>query len=595
VRYGERLLTGDSRLLKLRNLSRLLMIAPAAPTKVTHNEVLKETNPTLAGGIAAVLADPAIDRFSEDDGQFLKFHGIYQQDDRDKRKVAKHYMFMVRGRLPGGVVSADQYLAFDRLATECANNTLRITTRQGFQFHGVVKSGLGKLMKGINDCLSTTLAACGDVNRNVMASPTPATSPLVDRVLQDSFLLSKALLPKTRAYHQIWVEGKQLDLANDDDKNFVDPLYGKTYLPRKFKVAFVIPPLNDIDIFTNDLGFVAIEEQGRLLGYNVLAGGGMGMSHGNSETYPRMASVLGFCTPEQIESVAKAVLTIHRDFGDRTNRKHARLKYVVEERGADWTREELERRTGFPLTEARPFQFTKQGDILGWNRQLDGKNFLGLFVEMGRVQDTPQCQMKTALRRVVEKYRPEVRLTPSQNLLLVNVPDADKEGITRILAEHGLSVEDQGSPVRLASIACPALPTCGLALAESERVMPSVITRFEKLFEEVGLANEEIVVRMTGCPNGCARPYMAEIGFVGRAPNKYQLYLGGNVSSTRLTKLYKENVKGEEFEAVLKPILARYVQERARGERFGDWCDRVLLKEVPAVPAPVAAAAVVSN
>jgi sulfite reductase (NADPH) hemoprotein beta-component len=570
------------------------MIAPAAPTKVSHNEVLKEASPTLAGGIAATLADPASERFSEDDGQFLKFHGIYQQDDRDKRKVAKHYMFMVRGRMPGGVINADQYLAFDRLATECANNTLRITTRQGFQFHGVVKSGLGKLMKGISDCLSTTIAACGDVNRNVMASPTPATSPLVDRVLQDSFLLSNALLPKTRAYHQIWVEGKQLDLASAEEKEFVDPLYGKTYLPRKFKVAFVIPPLNDIDIFTNDLGFIAIEEQGKLIGYNLLVGGGMGMSHGNAETYPRLADVLGFFTPEHIENVAKAVLTIHRDFGDRTNRKHARLKYVVEERGAAWTREEVERRAGIKLAPAKPYQFTKQGDLLGWNRQLDGRNFLGLFVENGRVQDTPQRQTKTALRRIVEKYRPEVRLTPSQNILLVNVPDGDKEGINTILAEHGIPVEDQGSAVRLASIACPALPTCGLALAESERVMPSVITRFEKLFQEVGIGSEEIVIRMTGCPNGCARPYMAEIGFVGRAPNKYQLYLGGNVSSTRLTKLYKENVKGEEFEAVLKPILSRYVQERTRGERFGDWCDRVLLKEVPAVPAPVTAA-VVSN
>ena len=567
------------------------MIAPAAPTKLTHNELLKEANPTLSGHIATTLADPVADRFAEDDTQFLKFHGIYQQDDRDKRKTGKLYMFMVRGRLPGGVVTADQYLVFDRLATECANNTLRITTRQGFQFHGVVKAGLGRLMKGINESLSTTLAACGDVNRNVMASCTPATSPLVERVLQDSFLLSKALLPQTRAYHQIWVEGKQLDLADEEDKDFVDPLYGKTYLPRKFKVAFVIPPLNDIDIYTNDLGFVAIEDQGRLIGYNVMAGGGMGMSHGNAETYPRMASVLGFFTPEHIESVAKAVLTIHRDFGDRTNRKHARLKYVVEERGADWTREEVERRAGLKLAPAKPFQFTKQGDILGWNRQLDGRNFLGLFVEMGRVQDTPQVQMKTALRRVVEKFRPEVRLTAAQNLLLVNVPDSDKEGITKMLAEHGVKVDDQGSAVRLASIACPALPTCGVALAESERVMPSVITRFEKLFSEVGLDNEEIVVRMTGCPNGCARPYMAEIGFVGKKPNHYQLYLGGNLSSTRLTKLYKENVKGEEFEAVLKPILTRYVQERARGERFGDWCDRVLLNEIAAVPAQAAAGA----
>lgn len=570
------------------------MIAPAAPAKLTHNELLKEASPTLAGAIASTLADSATDRFADDDTQFLKFHGIYQQDDRDKRKTGKQYMFMVRGRLPGGVVTADQYLTFDQLATECANNTLRITTRQGFQFHGVVKSGLGKLIKGINDSLSTTLAACGDVNRNVMAGSTPATSPLVERVLQDAFLLSKALLPQTRAYHQIWVEGKQLDLADEEDKDFVDPLYGKTYLPRKFKVAFVNPPLNDIDIFTNDLGFIAIEEQGKLAGYNVLAGGGMGMSHGNAETYPRMADVLGFFTPEHVEAVAKAVLTIHRDFGDRVNRKHARLKYVVEERGADWTREELERRAGIKLAPARPFEFTKQGDLLGWNRQLNGKNFLGLFVENGRVRDEGTYQLKSALRKIVEQFRTEVRLTPSQNLLLVDVEDAKKDGITRILAEHGIPVDNQGSAVRLASIACPALPTCGLALAESERVMPSVITRLEKLFSEVGLANEEIVVRMTGCPNGCARPYMAEIGFVGRAPNKYQLYLGGNISSTRLTKLYKENVKGEDFENELRPLLTRFVQERVRGERFGDWCDRVILKEVPAAAAPAAGAAPVS-
>ena len=304
------------------------MIAPAGQTKLTHNELIKEANPTLAGTIATTLGDPVADRFSEDDSQFLKFHGIYQQDDRDKRKVAKHYMFMVRGRLPGGVVPPDQYLTFDKLATECGNNTLRITTRQGFQFHGVVKSGLGRLMKGINEALSTTLAACGDVNRNVMASPTPATSPLVQQVQDHARQISDALLPQTRSYHQIWVEGKQLSLAEEPD--FVDPLYGKTYLPRKFKVAFVIPPTNDIDVFANDLGFIAIVENGKLAGYNVLAGGGMGMSHGNAETYPRMADVLGFIAPEHLEAVSKALLTIHRDFGDRTNRKHARLKYVVE-------------------------------------------------------------------------------------------------------------------------------------------------------------------------------------------------------------------------------------------------------------------------
>lgn len=564
------------------------MIAPDAPAKLTHNEVIKAANPTLAGTIASTLADPNVDRFSDDDQQFIKFHGIYQQDDRDKRKVAKHFMFMIRGRLPGGVVTPDQYLTFDRLATECGNNTLRITTRQGFQFHGVVKKGLGPLMKGINQALATTLAACGDVNRNVMAPPTPATSALVDQVIDDARKISNALLPKTKAYHQIWVEGTQLKL--EEEKDFVDPLYGKTYLPRKFKVAFAIPPLNDVDVFTNDLGFVAVEENGRLVGYNLLVGGGLGMSHGNAETYPRMADVLGFLAPEHLETVAKAVLTIHRDFGDRTNRKHARLKYVVEERGAEWTRQEVERRVGFTLAPARQVKFTKQGDLLGWHRQTNGKYFLGLFVEMGRVQDVPQRSMKTAFRKVVEQYRPEVRLTAAQNLLFVNVDEQHKEGITKILADHGIPVDNQGSLLRLASIACPALPTCGLALAESERVLPDVITRFETLFAELGLANDEVVVRMTGCPNGCARPYMAEIGFVGRAPNKYQLYLGGNESSTRLNRLYKENVKTEEFETVLRPILSRYAQERTQAERFGDWCERVLWKEGPAA-SPQAAAA----
>ncbi len=564
------------------------MIAAATPAKVTHNEVIKDANPTLAGTIAQTLRDPALDRFSEDDSQFLKFHGIYQQDDRDKRKTGKFYMFMIRGRLPGGVVTPEQYLTFDRLATECGNNTLRITTRQGFQFHGVVKSGLGKLMKGINESLSTTLAACGDVNRNVMASSTPSTSPLVERVLQDAVRISDALLPKTRAYHQIWVEGKQLDLAQDEEKDFVDPLYGKTYLPRKFKVAFAIPPLNDIDIFTNDLGFIAIEENGKLVGYNLLAGGGLGMSHGNAETFPRLADVLGFVTPDNLEAAAKALVTIHRDYGDRTNRKHARLKYVVEERGADWTREEIERRAGFKLAPAKPYHFTKQGDLLGWQRQHNGRNFLGLFVEMGRIQDAGQAQLKTALRKIVEQFRVETRLTPSQNILLVEIPDDEKKPITDLLAQHGIRVEHQGSPLRLAAIACPALPTCGLALAESERVLPDIITRFETLFQEVGLANEEIVVRMTGCPNGCARPYMAEIGFVGRAPNKYMIYLGGNESSTRLNRIWKENVKSEEFETTLRPLLSRYVQERARGERFGDWCERTVLQEVPpsAQPGP---------
>ena len=553
-----------------------------APGKPSHNEVIKEANPTLAGTIKQTLLDSTVDRFAEDDAQFLKFHGIYQQDDRDSRKSGKKYLYMVRGRLPGGVVDSKLYLTFDRLAQDYGNNTLRITSRQGFQFHGVVKGTLGPLMKGINEALATTLAACGDVNRNVMAPPTPSTSPVVERVHEDARLLSQALLPKTRAYHQIWVNGQELNLGNDD-KDFVDPLYGKTYLPRKFKTAFAIPPLNDIDVFTNCLGFIAIAEEDKLLGYNLIAGGGLGMSHGNTETFPRVADVIGFFTPEHIEAVAKVVLTIHRDFGDRSNRKHARLKYVLEERGAPWFREEVERRTGIKLENPRPYQFTKQGDLFGWHKQYDGKLFLGLYVETGRIKDTDTYKLKTALRKIVEQFQTEVRLTPSQNLLLTNVEPREQEAITRILAEHNIPVENQATIIRRASMACPALPTCGLALAESERLLPDLLTRIETLLGELGLQNEEIIIRVTGCPNGCARPYMAEIGFVGKSPNKYQIYLGGNESSTRLNRLFKESVQTAAIIDELRPVLSRYARERQNRERFGDWCERVFWKEQTAV------------
>jgi sulfite reductase (NADPH) hemoprotein beta-component len=549
--------------------------------KLSRNEGLKKSSPMLAGTIISTLQDASADHFSDDDYEFLKFHGIYQQDDRDLRKTGKKYIFMVRGRLPGGVVTPAQYLAFDDLSARHGNNTLRITSRQGFQFHGVVKAGLRPLIRGINEALATTLAACGDVNRNVMAPPTPAASPLADRVLADAKRISDALLPKTRAYHQIWLEGvelKQLDAAGD----FIDPLYGQTYLPRKFKIAFAIPPLNDVDIFTNCLGFVAIAQEDRLLGYNVLAGGGLGMSHGNAQTFPRLADAIGFFTPERLEAVAKAVLTIHRDFGDRTNRKHARLKYVLEERGAGWFRTELEGRLGFALETARPFEFARQGDVFGWHRQSDGRQFLGLFVETGRIRDHDSSRLKTGLREVVARHQPEVRLTPSQNLILANVDERAVEPITRILADHGVAVENQANGLRRASMACPSLPTCGLGLAESERFLPGLLDRIGSLLAEVGVPDEAIIIRMTGCPNGCVRPYMAEIGFVGRAPGKYQIYLGGNEAGTRLNRLYRDNVKDPEIIAVLRPLLARYAGEREAGERFGDWIERVLWKESPA-------------
>ncbi|MEI6779817.1 MAG: NADPH-dependent assimilatory sulfite reductase hemoprotein subunit [Verrucomicrobiota bacterium] len=561
------------------------MVTDALNPKPSATEVLKAQSPTLAGTIAQTLADPQADHFADDDAHFLKSHGVYQQDDRDLRKTGKKYIMMVRCRIPGGVLSAAQYLACDDLSTRYANNTLRVTSRQGFQFHGVVKGGLRALVKAINDALLSTLAACGDNNRNVMAPATPAMSKLGVQVQQHTLQAAQAVLPSTRAYHSIWIEGVPLDLEAPANKDFVDPLYGQTYLPRKFKIAFAIPPLNDSDIFTNCCGFIAIGDgSGKLLGYNLTAGGGMGRSHGNEATFPRLADVIGFLPPEKAVDVAKAVLTVHRDFGSRSDRKHARLKYVLEDRGVQWFREELERRLGFHLAEPMPFRFEKQGDAFGWNRQADGRLFLGLFVETGRIKDRDGWRMKTALREVVSKYQPEVRLTPGNNLILANLDAAHREEITRLFAEHGIQTERerQGSNLRRASMACVSLPTCGLGLAESERYLPELITRIEGLLTEVGLVGQEITIRMTGCPNGCARPYMAEIGFVGKAPGRYQLWLGGNEASTRLNRLYRDMVKDPDIITELRPLFTRYAKERLADERFGDWVARVLWKEQPA-------------
>jgi sulfite reductase (NADPH) hemoprotein beta-component len=555
-----------------------------SPSKLTRNELLKAADPLVAGTIAQTLADPAKDRFSDDDCEFLKFHGVYQQDDRDKRKTGRQYMYMIRAKLPGGAVPPPVYLGLDQLSEAYGNNTLRITTRQGFQFHGITKGNLGRFMKELNAAAATTLAACGDVSRNVMAAPTPATSPVVDEIQRQAAAVSEALTPKTRAYHQIWVEGTELKLT-DDDAHFADPLYGRTYLPRKFKVAFAIPPVNDIDIFTNDCGFIAIVEDGKLAGYNLVAGGGMGMSHGNAQTFPRLADVIGFIGPDRVLDTSRAVLAIHRDFGDRTNRKHARLKYVLADRGVPWFRAELESRLGSSLQQARPFSFTSQGDLYGWRQQFDGRLFLGLFVENGRIKDAGSRRLKTGLRRVVAECNPDLRLTPSQNILLVNVPSASRDRITELLALHGVPVDNQASVIRRASMACPALPTCGLALAESERVMPDILDRIEGVLAELGLRDEEIIIRMTGCPNGCARPYTAELALVGKAPGKYQLYVGGNHTGGRLAGLFRDNVKADDIAAELRPWFSRFARERLAAERFGDFCHRVLLPEARAAGA----------
>lgn len=562
-------------------------MSEAAPAPVSANEVLKQNDPLLAGTIAATLADPAADRFSDDDNQFLKFHGCYQQDDRDLRKTGKKFIMMVRGRIPGGVMTPAQWITFDDLATRYGNNTLRITTRQSIQFHGILKSGLGAVIKGINESLLSTLAACGDVSRNVTASPTPATTRAREQVYADAVRVALALAPKTKAYHSIWVDNVPLNLEDPATQDFVDPLYGRTYLPRKFKASFVVPPVNDMDIYTNDLGFIAIVENDQLLGYNVAVGGGMGRSHGNEQTFPRLADVIGFVRPEHVIDVAKAVLTIHRDFGDRTNRKHARLKYVIEERGTAWTFAEVNRRAGGVLSAVRRYEFTTTGDVYGWNRAVDGSLFLTLFVETGRVKDVEGRRQKSALREIAHAFpHIEFRLSANQNIILTNIPSTDRAAIDAILTAHGVKTENQATPLHAVAMACPALPTCGLALAESERMLPGLIDRIERLGAELGIAGEEIIIRSTGCPNGCARPYMAEIAFVGKAPGRYQLWLGGNAAGTRLNRLYRDTVKDPEIEAELRPLLTRWKTERVAGERFGDFVARVIWPEIIAAKAP---------
>ncbi len=539
------------------------------------NELLKLAHPTLDGTIAQTLADPQSDRFSDDDNQFLKFHGVYQEDDRDLRKTGKKYIMMIRVRAPGGVITPAQYLELDRLSERYANRTLRITSRQTLQFHGVLKSNLAATIRGINESLLTTLATCGDVVRNITTPSSPAEGAVGAELLAQAHKLSEFFSPITPAYHGIWLDGKELQLSDD----FVDPLYGKTYLPRKFKIGFAIPPGNETDVFTNDLGLIAIVEGGKVVGYNLALGGGMGRSHGNEATFARLADVIGFITPEQVEQVVLAAVTIHRDFGDRTNRKHARLKYVVAERGVDWVRTELEKRAGIRLQAPRPFAFTRAGDPFGWHTQPDGRKFLGLFIETGRLQDTESHRTKTALRTIVEQFQTEVRFTAGNNLILSNIASENVAAIDKILDAHGVPRPEKISAVRRASTACVALPTCALALAESERAFPGLLKRIESALGEVGLAEQPIIVRITGCPNGCSRPYVAEIALVGKAPGKYQLYLGGNEAATRLARIWKEVVRDEELSVELRPLFARYAQERLGGESFGDWVARVLWNE----------------
>lgn len=536
--------------------------------KSSANEHLKIDSNFLRGNLEEEIQDVASGAIPEGSTQLTKFHGTYMQDDRDvrperrKKILDKAYSFMIRMRIPGGVVTPDQWIKVDDIATTYANNTLKITTRQTFQIHGVIKFNLKDTFQAMDAAAIDCIAACGDVNRNVMCNPNPYLSKAHAETLQLADDISMHLLPRTNAYHEIWLDGEKATPSEDEE-----PIYGKVYLPRKFKIVIAVPPSNDVDIYAHCLGFIAIIENDKIIGYNVTVGGGMGMTHGDTDTFPRTADVLGFCTPDQAVKVAEAVMTTQRDHGNREERKNARFKYTVERMGVDAIRKEVEERAGFKLEEAKPFKFDDNGDRYGWTKGEDGKNHLTLYIENGRLKG----KQKEGVRKIAEVHDGDFRMTANQNLIIAQVSDDKKAEIEKLVKEYGLDQHDTASRMRLSSMACVALPTCGLALAESERYLPSLV---DKLVEETGLAEDDIVVRMTGCPNGCARPYLAEIGFVGTGPGKYNVYLGGAYNGERLSKLHRKDQTEEEILALLKPILLSYAKDREDGERFGDFVIR---------------------
>jgi sulfite reductase (NADPH) hemoprotein beta-component len=541
-------------------------------------EKLKARSRYLRGDLAEDMADPLTGGVSEDSTQLLKFHGMYLQDDRDlrpermKKKLEKAFGFMIRIRLPGGVIMPRQWLALDEIARLYAGDTLRLTTRQTFQMHGVLKFNVKTALKTINAVALDTIAACGDDTRGVMAVSNPHQSAVHAEAFDLAQRTSLHFKPRSRAYYEIFLDGERV--AGEGERDDIEPIYGKTYMPRKFKIGFAVPPSNDIDVFSQDLGFIAIVgKDGAITGWNVAIGGGMGMTHGEPETYPRIADVIGFCLPQDVLAVAEAVCTIQRDWGDRTNRKHARLKYTLDDRGADAFRAEIAKRAGKPLETARPYVFTSNGDRYGWTEGDNGKQHLTLFIENGRLRDfSDGRQLLTGMRRIAEVHDGEIRLTPNQNVIIANVARDKHAAIEKIVAEHGMTGRTSG--LRRNSIACVALPTCGLALAESERYLPRLIDALDDKLAAQGLSEDDILIRMTGCPNGCARPYLAEIALVGKGPGRYNLYLGAAFDGSRMNKLYAEDLDHDGIVTALDPVFAAYAKERQPGERFGDFTIR---------------------
>ncbi|MFB5662455.1 assimilatory sulfite reductase (NADPH) hemoprotein subunit [Alteribacillus sp. HJP-4] len=553
-----------------------VLAAPEGPPSDVER-IKKESN-YLRGSLAETLKDRISAGIPDDDNRLMKFHGSYLQDDRDlrnerrKQKLEPAYQFMVRVRAPGGVATPEQWLTMDRLANDFGNGTLKLTTRQAFQMHGILKWNMKRTIKEINDSLMDTLAACGDVNRNVMCNPNPYQSQVHAEVYEWSKKLSDYLSPRTKAYHEIWLDEEKI--AGTEDVEEVEPMYGDLYLPRKFKIGMAVPPSNDVDVFSQDIGFIAIIEEGELQGFNVALGGGMGMTHGDTDTYPQLSRVVGFCTPEQIVEVAEKIITIQRDYGHRSIRKYARFKYTVDRLGLDNIVEELHNRLGWKLEQPRAYYFEHNGDRYGWVQGEKGEWHLTLFIQNGRIKDSEEYHLMTGLREIAKIHTGDFRLSANQNLVISKVTSQKKKQINELVEKYNLTDGKENSALRRNAMACVAFPTCGLAMAESERYLPSLIDHLEVILEEAGLRDEEIVIRMSGCPNGCSRAALGEIGFIGKAPGKYNLYLGAGFAGERLNKMYRENIGEEEILETLRPIIFSYAKERENGEHFGDFVIR---------------------
>lgn len=556
--------------------------------KLSPVELIKDASRYLRGSIGSELLSDS-NHFGKDDLQLLKFHGTYQQDDREQRKSSgesgkseKEYSFMVRTRIPAGIMTAQQLLAHLDLCDTIGNSTLKITTRQGLQLHGILKQDLRECMQKINQCMLTTLAACGDVNRNTMACPAPYNDSVratVQKLAQD---ISDHLSPRTQSYYELWLKdltSGQETLEGGSDQ-LVEPIYGKTYLPRKFKTAIALADDNCTDVYTNCLGFIAVVRDGQVIGYNVVVGGGLGVTPSAKKTFPRLASRMAFVTPEQAVGVAEAVVKVQRDFGYRDDRKRARLKYLVHDEGIEWMRHKVEEYYGTKLKDCTPDDVIEHRDHMGWDEQGDGRCFYGFNVENGRLYDDDQRAWKLALREICEEFQPEIRLTAHQSVLFCNLPQNARPKLEKIIKNRGLPLTEEISNVRRWSIACVALPTCGLAITESERALPGVIDVMEKKLLELGLDKELFTVRMTGCPNGCARPYNADIGLVGKAKGKYTVYVGGTRLGTRLGFIYKDLVPLEKITDSLEPLFRAFRDQRTQAESFGDWCTRLGLERL---------------